>query len=62
MTHCRRQRARWALRNSQSLEAIMHLDRIPLLGNGKKDYVTLGKMAQEAASAGRGHQREFQRS
>jgi acyl-[acyl-carrier-protein]-phospholipid O-acyltransferase/long-chain-fatty-acid--[acyl-carrier-protein] ligase len=29
---------------------IVHLDRIPMLGNGKKDYVTLGKMAQELAT------------
>lgn len=26
---------------------IIHLDRIPMLGNGKKDYITLGKMAAE---------------
>jgi acyl-[acyl-carrier-protein]-phospholipid O-acyltransferase / long-chain-fatty-acid--[acyl-carrier-protein] ligase len=29
---------------------IIYLDRIPLLGNGKKDYIALGKMAQEAAA------------
>jgi acyl-[acyl-carrier-protein]-phospholipid O-acyltransferase/long-chain-fatty-acid--[acyl-carrier-protein] ligase len=29
---------------------IIHLDRVPILGNGKKDYVTLGKMATEAAA------------
>lgn len=29
---------------------IIHVDRIPILGNGKKDYVTLGKMAQELAT------------
>jgi acyl-[acyl-carrier-protein]-phospholipid O-acyltransferase/long-chain-fatty-acid--[acyl-carrier-protein] ligase len=29
---------------------IVHLDRIPILGNGKKDYITLGKMAQELAT------------
>ena len=29
---------------------IVHVDKIPMLGNGKKDYVTLGKMAQELAT------------
>lgn len=29
---------------------VIHLEKIPILGNGKKDYVTLGKMAQEAAT------------
>jgi acyl-[acyl-carrier-protein]-phospholipid O-acyltransferase/long-chain-fatty-acid--[acyl-carrier-protein] ligase len=29
---------------------IVHVDKIPMLGNGKKDYVTLGQMAQELAS------------
>jgi acyl-[acyl-carrier-protein]-phospholipid O-acyltransferase/long-chain-fatty-acid--[acyl-carrier-protein] ligase len=28
---------------------IIYLDRIPMLGNGKKDYVTLAQMAQERA-------------
>jgi hypothetical protein len=26
------------------------MDKIPILGNGKKDYVTLGKIAQELAT------------
>ena len=29
---------------------IIHVDRIPILGNGKKDYILLGKMAQELAA------------
>jgi acyl-[acyl-carrier-protein]-phospholipid O-acyltransferase/long-chain-fatty-acid--[acyl-carrier-protein] ligase len=29
---------------------VIYLDRIPLLGNGKKDYVTLEKMAHEMAT------------
>ena len=29
---------------------VIQIDRIPILGNGKKDYVTLGKMAQELAT------------
>jgi acyl-[acyl-carrier-protein]-phospholipid O-acyltransferase / long-chain-fatty-acid--[acyl-carrier-protein] ligase len=28
---------------------IIFLDRIPMLGNGKKDYITLGKMASQVA-------------
>jgi acyl-[acyl-carrier-protein]-phospholipid O-acyltransferase/long-chain-fatty-acid--[acyl-carrier-protein] ligase len=27
--------------------SIIHLEKIPLLGNGKKDYVALSKKAQE---------------
>ena len=26
---------------------VVHLDKIPLLGNGKKDYVSLGRMVEE---------------
>jgi acyl-[acyl-carrier-protein]-phospholipid O-acyltransferase/long-chain-fatty-acid--[acyl-carrier-protein] ligase len=29
---------------------ILHMDKIPLLGNGKKDYVTLAQMAQQAVA------------
>jgi acyl-[acyl-carrier-protein]-phospholipid O-acyltransferase/long-chain-fatty-acid--[acyl-carrier-protein] ligase len=28
---------------------IIHLDKMPLLGNGKKDYVTLSRMVEEQA-------------
>jgi acyl-[acyl-carrier-protein]-phospholipid O-acyltransferase/long-chain-fatty-acid--[acyl-carrier-protein] ligase len=30
---------------------IIHVDKLPMLGNGKKDYVTLAKMAQEMQQA-----------
>ena len=29
---------------------VIQMDKIPILGNGKKDYVTLGKLAQELAT------------
>ena len=29
---------------------IIHLDRVPMLGNGKKDYVTLGRWPQDFAA------------
>jgi acyl-[acyl-carrier-protein]-phospholipid O-acyltransferase/long-chain-fatty-acid--[acyl-carrier-protein] ligase len=29
---------------------VIHLEKLPLLGNGKKDYITLGKMAAEIAA------------
>jgi acyl-[acyl-carrier-protein]-phospholipid O-acyltransferase/long-chain-fatty-acid--[acyl-carrier-protein] ligase len=29
---------------------VVHMDKIPLLGNGKKDYVTLGRIVQETAA------------
>ena len=34
---------------------IFTLDRIPLLGNGKKDYVTLDRMAAETAKSTAGN-------
>jgi acyl-[acyl-carrier-protein]-phospholipid O-acyltransferase/long-chain-fatty-acid--[acyl-carrier-protein] ligase len=29
---------------------VVHIDKLPLLGNGKKDYVTLTRIATEQAS------------
>ncbi|MEO8129117.1 MAG: AMP-binding protein, partial [Bryobacteraceae bacterium] len=30
---------------------IFHVDKLPLLGNGKRDYVTIGKLAEQMAQA-----------